>query len=248
MEYKDRLVAFANINVIDGGKTGWLEHMRVHFRYRKRGFAWTMTQHLIKEAEALDVERIRLATTTENEATLRITTRIEMHQVLQMKLFWKVNYRGIRWKHRSIPIKACTPKEAYKFLVNHPTLIPERIVVYYWHAFDLTGDLFPTMGNRFHFWKTDTENQAGALAFGYLRTFNDAPLWISTIYASNLPSFHSALSHQLQIAKEAQAESVLCFHSLPFQAGGEIPGLKRNTFATSLVLLEKQRPFLSPRK
>ena len=246
MEYRGKIVAFANINIIDGGKTGWLEHMRVHFRYRKRGFAWTMTQHLLAEAESLNVDRVRLTSTIENEATRRIATRMRMRQVLQMKLLWRGNYRGIRWKDNSVPIRACTSTEAYDFLNTNPDLITEGIVVYYWHAFDLTNKFFLSLSNKFRFWKTNEIDQGGALAFGYHRIFHDAPMWVSTIYASDAPSFYSALSHQLQVAKEEQAEGVLCFHSPSFQAGGEIPGLKRSTFSTSLVLFEMQRPFLNP--
>jgi hypothetical protein len=104
------------------------------------------------------------------------------------------------------------------------------------------------MGDQFRFWITEEMHQGGALAFGYHRIFHDAPMWVSTIYALDAPSFYSALSHQLQIAREEQAEGVLCFHSPAFQAGGEIPGLKRSTFATSLMIFEKVRPFLSPQK
>ncbi|TRO54973.1 GNAT family N-acetyltransferase [Candidatus Bathyarchaeota archaeon] len=248
IEYKGRIVAFANLNVIDGGKTGWLEHMRVHFRYRKRGFAWAMTQHLLAEAEARNLNRVRLTTAIENEATRQIATQIGMHQVLQMKLFWKGNYRGIRWKDDSVPIRACNSDEAYDFLNANPDLTTDGIVVYYWHAFDLTRELFSSLSNKFRFWRTEETGQGGALAFGYSQIFHDAPMWASTIYALDVPSFYSALSHQLQVAKEEQAEGMLCFHSPPFQAGGEIPGLKRGTFASSLVLFEKRRPFLSLQK
>ncbi len=246
MEYKDRIVTFANLNVIEGGKTGWMEHMRVHWRYRKRGFAWTMTQRLISEAEALGVERLRLTTTAENEATRRITNRIGMYPVLQMKIFWKGNFRGIRWKDASVPIVACTSDEAYIFQNAHPDLVPEGTIIYYWHAFDLTKELFKSMGERFQFWKGERNDKVGSLSFGYRRTFRDAPLWCSTIYALDTPSFYSALSQQLQAAKKEQAQSFLCFHSAPFQAAHDIPGLKRSTFSSMLVLLEKHRPFVSP--
>jgi len=248
IEYKGRIVAFANLNVIDGGKTAWLEHMRVHFRYRKRGFAWIMTQHLLAEADELKVDRVRLSTAIDNEATRKIATKIGMREFFLMKLFWKGNYRGIRWKDHAVPIKACKPVEAYDFLNTNSNLITNGVVVYYWHAFDLTKALFASLSNQFRFWKTEETGHGGALAFGYSQIFHDAPMWVSTIYALDVPSFYSALSHQLQVAKEEQAEGVLCFHSPTFQAGGEIPGLKRGTFASSLVLFEKRRPFLSLQK
>lgn len=243
LEYRNRVVAFANINVIDEGKTGWLEHMRVHWRYRKRGFAWAMTQGLIAKAETLGVNRLRLATTVENEATHKIATRIGMHQVLKMKLFWKGNYRGIRWKDTTVPVKLISANETYAILRKYPGLIPQGIITYYWHCFDFSKTLLEKMETQFQFWKAERNDTLGAMSMGCQLIFREAPMWVSTIYALDEESFHSALSQQLQIAKDVQAQGLLCFHSLPFQAGQKIPGLKQNTFATELVLLEKCQPF-----
>ncbi|MFX0167872.1 MAG: GNAT family N-acetyltransferase [Candidatus Hodarchaeota archaeon] len=248
MEFKNRIVAFANLNLIDNGKTAWMEHMRVHWRYRKRGFAWTMTQRLISEAEALGVKRLRLATTVENEATRRITMRIGMRPILQMKIFWKGKFRGIRWKDVSVPIVSCTPQEAYAFLEAHSVLVPEGIITYNWHAFDFTKELFKSMGERFRFWKGGENCTRASLSFGYLGSIRDTLVWISTIYASDSKSFYSALSHQLETAKRELAQEFLCFHSRQFQAAQEIPGLKQRTFSSQLVLYEKHRPFRNPSK
>ncbi|MFW9935261.1 MAG: GNAT family N-acetyltransferase [Candidatus Thorarchaeota archaeon] len=246
LEYKSRVVAFANLNIIDDGKTGWMEHMRVHYRYRKRGFAWAMTQHLLSEAEGLNIERLRLATTIENDATLRITNRIGMRQILQMKLFAKDNFRGIRWKDTSITIEPCTIEDASALLKTQPNLIPKNILIHYWHAFDLTKSYLISLGEQFQLWKGEVNGKLRTLIFAYVKTHAHAPLWCSTIYALDDSSFYSALSQQLQAAKMALAQSVLCFHSSPFQGANKIPGLKRNTFSSILVLLEKQHPFLHP--
>ena len=130
MEFKDCIVAFANLKVIDEGKTGWMEFMRVHWRYRKRGFAWAMTQRLITEAKTLGVARLRLTTTIENKATKRITKRISMDQVLQMKLFWKGNFRRIRWKDVSVPNVPVSTEEAFVFLRDSPNLVPNSLASY----------------------------------------------------------------------------------------------------------------------
>ncbi|MFX0079408.1 MAG: GNAT family N-acetyltransferase [Candidatus Hermodarchaeota archaeon] len=243
MEFKDRVVAFANLKVIDEGKTGWMEFMRVHWRYRRRGFAWTMTQRLITEAKTMGVKRLRLTTTIENEATKRITDLIGMHQVLQMKLFWKGNFRGIRWKDVSVPNIPISINEAFAFLTDYPNLLPKGILIDYWHAYDLTKDSLESIGENTKFWKGEKNGKDKALSFGYLRGFRGEPMWCSTIYAIGVRSFYSALSQQLQAAVEHEARGVLCFHPIQYQAGHEIPGLKRNTFSSNLVLYEKYPPF-----
>ncbi|MDO8122854.1 MAG: GNAT family N-acetyltransferase [Candidatus Hermodarchaeota archaeon] len=243
MEFKDRVVAFANLKVIDEGKTGWMEFMRVHWRYRKRGFAWTMTQRLITEAQNLGVKRLRLSTTTENEATKRITDRIGMHRLLHMKLFWKGNFRRIRWKDVSVPNVLVSTDEAFVLLTDFPSLVPKGILVDYWHAYDLTKDSLESISENIRFWKGEKNGKDMALSFGYLRVFRGEPMWCSTIYAVGEHSFYSALSQQLQTAVEHEVRGVLCFHPVQYQVGHEIPGLKRNTFSSILVLYEKHPPF-----
>lgn len=243
MEFKDRVVAFANLKVIDEGKTGWMEFMRVHWRYRKRGFAWTMTQRLITESKTLGVRRLRLSTTIENKATKRITNRIGMHQLLQMKLFWKGNFRGIRWKNATVPNTQVSAAEALVFLKDSPNLVPEGILVDYWHAYDLTKDSLDSISENTRFWKCKKNRKDGALSFGYLRVFRGEPMWCSTIYAIGEHSFYSALSQQLQTAVEHEVRGVLCFHPVQYPIAHEIPGLKRYTFSSTLVLYEKHPPF-----
>lgn len=246
LEYKGRVVAFANLNVIDDGKTGWMEHMRVHWRYRKQGFAWAMTKWLISKAEALGVKRIRLTSTAENEATRRITQHVGMHQVLATKLFMKGKFRGVRWKDVSVPTTPCTPSETFRFLNTQPDLVPESIIIHYWHAFDLTKPMIESLGKSVHFWKGERNGRVVSLSFGYLRPFHDEFLWSSTIYALDESSFFSALSQQLQAAKKQGAGEFLCFHHTKFQAANIIPGLKTQVFESQLLLYEKQRPFAVP--
>jgi len=203
MEFKGRVVAFANLKVIDEGKTGWMEFMRVHWRYRKRGFAWTMTQRLIAEAKTLGVKRLRLTTTIENEATKRITDRIGMHQVLQMALFWKGNFHGIRWKDTSVLNIPVSTDEAFAFLTDYPNLVPEDILVDYWHAYDLTKDSLESISKNIKFWIGEKNGRDKALSFGYLRVFRGEPMWCSTIFAIGEHSFYSALSQQLSAVMES---------------------------------------------
>ncbi len=245
--HRNRVVTFANLKVIENGKTGWMEYMRVHPRFRKRGFASTMMQHLLSEATKLGVERIRLTTVTENEATKRIANRIGMHQVFQMKILWKRKFSQLRWKDTSVPIYSCTPNEAFAFLQSKPALLPADIVLNHWHAFDATQASFEAIGHITQFWKSKENRKVGALSFGFLRRVRDGSQWCSTIYALDEPSFHSALSHQFQTANQQKAQYFMCFHPIPYQAAFKIPGLKTNTHEMKLVLFEKQRPFVQRR-
>lgn len=243
LESRNRVVAFANLKVIEPGATAWMELMRVHPRYRKRGFAWALTQQLITKATELKVKRLRLSSMVTNPAASRITTRLGMREVLQLKVFWKWNFLRFRWKDTSVPIRTCSPEEAFHFLQTTPHLIQSGLLVSHWMAYEATKPTFQMIGETTRFWKSDSHEAHQALSFGFLRKLPDHTEWISTIYAVDEPGFLSSLSQQFETAKEHSATGLMCLHSPQFQAAGMLRGLKRHTRQGQLALYELEAPF-----
>ena len=66
VEVEDRVVAVANLRLIEGGCTGWLEGLRVHPDFRQRGYANEITAYLVAEGERLGVGRLRYTTSDRN--------------------------------------------------------------------------------------------------------------------------------------------------------------------------------------
>lgn len=245
LELRGRVVAFANLRVIEPGVTAWMELMRVHPRYRKRGIAWAMTQQLVIQATELKVRQLRLTSMVTNPAANRITSRLGMRQVLQLKVFWKWNFQRLRWKDTSVSVISCTPEEAFHFLQANPRLIPNGLVISYWMAYEVTRSTFQTIGETTQFWKSESNEAHQALSFGFLRKLLDHNEWISTIYALDEPGFLSSLSRQFETAKKHQAAGFMCLHPPQFQSAGIIPGLKRHIRQGTLALYQLQHPFPS---
>ena len=243
LESRGRVVAFANLKVIEPGDTAWMELMRVHPRYRKRGFAWALTKQLVDKATELGVKRLRLTSVVTNPAASRITTRLGMHEVLQLQVLWKWQFQRLRWKDTSVQLMPCTPEDAFHLLQATPRLIPSGLLVSHWMAYEATEPTFQRIGETAQFWKSASSEANEALVFGFLRKLADHTEWISTIYALNEPAFLSCLSQQFQTAKEQQAAGFMCIHTPEFQAAGVLPGLKRHTRQRMLVLYQLDHPF-----
>jgi RimJ/RimL family protein N-acetyltransferase len=243
LESRSRVVAFANLRIIEEGFTGWMELMRVHPRFRKRGIAWALTKQLLTTATEFKVKRLRLTSMTTNPAVSRITTMLGMHEVFKLTVFWRWYLHRLRWKDTSVPMTPCTPEEAFHFLQATPHLIPSGLVVKYWMVYEATKSTLQTIGEEAQFWKSASSETNQALSFGFLRRLPDHNEWISTIYAMDEPAFLSSLSHQFQTAKKQNAVGAMCFHSSQFQAAGVLPGLKRHIHKGQLALYELNRPF-----
>jgi len=68
VEADGRIVAVGNLRLVDRGKTGWMEGLRVHVDYRRKGYADMLTQHFISLGETLKVKRLRYTTGGNNRA------------------------------------------------------------------------------------------------------------------------------------------------------------------------------------
>jgi N-acetylglutamate synthase-like GNAT family acetyltransferase len=70
-------------------KEAWLEGLRVNPKYRHHGLANRITHRFIIEARKRGVKVLRLATTSQTEAILRVMTHLKFKQVTDFKLLQK---------------------------------------------------------------------------------------------------------------------------------------------------------------
>ena len=60
--HNDEVIGIASIRIIDEGKTGWMEGLRIHEKVRQKGFAKVLTEYLVNTGMKLKLERLRLVT------------------------------------------------------------------------------------------------------------------------------------------------------------------------------------------
>lgn len=240
IDYKSRVVSVANLKVIEGGRTGWMEGLRVHPRYKKRGLGALMTQHLVKAASDLGVERLRLTAAMDNTPSLKLAREVGMSERFRMSVLWKGVSEARAWKYDSVPIRKIDADRAFDALRETAGLLPGNVVVYYWYALDATQDNLRDIDKVADFWLGQHEGRTVSLSIGLAAAEGDEGVWSCTIYATDLDAFLSNLSHHLELARKLNIPVLMCIHPVAFEAAyKQAAWLKRGGHRMRLGLFEK---------
>jgi len=237
VETDGKLVAIACISLIEAGKTGWMEGLRVHVDYRKRGYAEALTEHVIEKGRELHAQRLRYATSTENAISLRMGDKNGFRKIVEMAVLWLENTKKAQTDGTRFQISPSEPKEIHELLRKNPHLIPEGILVYDWRALDYNSANLKSL-EAFRFFKELKNGEIHSLSFGYQRA--DSSRWKLTIYATDQISFSSQLHHNVNVALENGFQSVTCTYQVEHEKDLQPTNLSENHWQTHLALLEKK--------
>lgn len=211
VEADDRVVAVGNLRLVERGKTGWMEGLRVHPEYRKRGFARMLTQHLVDLGDSLGVQRLRFTTGSNNRASLKLAKEAGFARIFKMRVLW---YQNINTSSTSKLIhssmKEFSPKKIYNLSRSNPSLIPCNVLVYDWKALDSTLQGFKEIGKTYSFYALEKKGKPESLSFGYIRPEHDNGSWSFTLYASDTESFLSQFFNHVTIASNKGLASIVC--------------------------------------
>jgi len=238
-EVDDRLVAVANLRLIENGRTGWMEGLRVHPDHRRKGFANVLTERLIKKAEDLGVQRFRYATSTENQASLMLAEKFGFVKVLEMGVFWHPNARIIQSMGSYPHIRKSNPSEVYKLLQGNPHIIPHKVLIYDWKALDSTLEGLETLGKSHEFYIA-SKAKMDSLSYAYPKRVPERSLWVFTICATEPHGFLSHLSYNIAIALKKGFNAIMGTYEIDFEE--TLHNVNWGTderWDTHVVLLEK---------
>ncbi|MFX1562481.1 MAG: GNAT family N-acetyltransferase [Promethearchaeota archaeon] len=243
-EFRGRVVSFSALRIIESGRTGWLEGLRVRRWYRRRGYARAMTRHLFDAGARLGVERLRLTTASVNVGTRRLVQQFGMDELLRMKVFWRGDLGSVQWSYDLVPTVPCTVKDVLLLLKVKPEIFPKGIIAYNWYAFDAVRTSIESLGGFGQFWMGKDNGNVRSLSFGYVLGDPGSKQWYSAVYALDGEAFLSALSVQLRAAKANGATTIMCLHPVRFRRGKKLSWLKTSSETMGFVLYEKRRPFV----
>ena len=145
IEKDGHVVALANLRVIENGRTGWMEGLRVHPNYRGQGLASILTRHLVKVARGVPVERVRYTTIVDNKTSLHLGQSVGMSRKLELAIHWQDGLDEVSWGSSVNPIKEVSGDEAYAQLLTS-NLLPFDVVIYDWKALDITRESLEKIG------------------------------------------------------------------------------------------------------
>ena len=202
IELDNHVIALANLRIIENGRTGWMEGLRVHPDYRGKRLASLLTDHVVEKARSLGVERLRYTTATVNTESLHLGMKIGMERRFDLGVYWHGRPADIRWFHSSGPkIVEITPDELHP-LAEESGLIPHNIIVYDWKAVDATIQGLRGLAEFSTLRVQVSDETLESLSIGYPHETRHGLEWALTIYARSTTGFLDQLSQNIALATE----------------------------------------------
>ncbi|TFG26503.1 GNAT family N-acetyltransferase [Candidatus Thorarchaeota archaeon] len=207
IEDDGHIIALANLRVIDDGKTGWMEALRVHPSYRGKGLATILTQHIVQLAMNIPVKRIRYTTAVSNKTSLHLAESVGMRRKFTLAGYWQDNPTEISWRSSSKPLFEANASDVCQDLID-AKLLPFNIIICDWKALDATPEGLAKVDSLSQFW---IQKKAGKVTSFSLSLDHDDvsdKQWTFTIYAKDVSGFLDHLSHHVKMASETKSTSI----------------------------------------
>ena len=217
IEVKDHLVGMANLHLIDLGKTGWMEGLRVHPKYRKKGLARVLTQALVNEGIEAGVERLRYTTDSSNSASISLAHGIGMNVKTKMGVFWKGSLKRVKRGGVREPPVPVRPASARALLKDAGTLFSDRLIVHDWKAYDFSAEGIAQVVKQSEVYIGRKEGKIDSVTFGTERVEGGEGGWSITIYAESQQAFLQAVYSQILLAKEKVSPFVMGIYPMQFR-------------------------------
>jgi len=236
---KKKIIAFGLVRIIEKGRTAWMEGLRVHPRYKRRGLGAFITKYNAGLSASQGVERVRLITELDNEISPKLPRLIGMSKRLTMNYLWKKNI-GDRLSQESSEFHRATPEKVFTLLSNLPGLVPRNLLFYNWYALDLTRANLVALDKTVTFWIGTRDAKTVSLCLGLRTTGPRGSEWCCTIYAQDRSAFVSTLRFQIRIMKKNRLSDLLCIHPPKFHSAiPQIPQLQKRTYLLKFGLFER---------
>ena len=240
IEVEGHVVSIGSLHIIDNKQTGWMEGLRVHEKFREKGLARIMTAHIVKIAEDLQVNRLRLVTASVSEAPRQLATSVGMNETLSFTVFWKA-LDQIEWSHQSISFGETDVTGFHDAIESYPTLLPQNVLISHWDAYEANEHNVGVIGEKANFWIGSKSGKLAALTLGTLRDTEHGSEWCFTIYAEDADSFKSTMSFNLELARKRECLSILCIHTKEFDdIHKQMKWLETTDFGFDLLLYERK--------
>ncbi|HVP16727.1 MAG TPA: GNAT family N-acetyltransferase [candidate division Zixibacteria bacterium] len=241
VEVGGRVVAVGRLRLVEGGRIGWMEGLRVHPEYRGRGFANDITRCIVREGECLGVERLRYTTSDENAASVKLAKMAGFSRILRMAVSWHYKLEHVATLIDHPPIQRQSPERTCDLLEANPRILPHGILVYEWKALDNTCPNVKEIGKTHTFYAALRRRKLNSLSISSSGQEPDEPYWGFTVCAVDSSGFLAQFSYNVATALKHDIDSIACTFETRFEKALDGVGLKsEEDHKTHLVLFEKR--------
>jgi N-acetylglutamate synthase-like GNAT family acetyltransferase len=240
VETDGRIVAVGNLRLIENKRTGWMEGLRVHPEYRGRGFANEITQHLVREAERLGLQRLRYTTSDENIASLKLAKEAGFSELMKMAVFWVTNATTMPQTQAYLQIEEADSAKTFRLLRTDPDIVPHGVLIFDWKALNASSQNLDEIEKDHRFCVAVKDQKLDSMSIYTCKTEPESPWCSFTIYANGVLGFAAHLSHDMKIAMEGGFESISYTFETKYEEASKSLNFEcEEQGMTHLVLLEK---------
>jgi N-acetylglutamate synthase-like GNAT family acetyltransferase len=241
VEVGGRVVAVGRLRLVEDGRIGWMEGLRVHPEYRGRGFANDLTRCIVEEGERLGVECLRYTTSDENAASVKLAKMAGFSRILRMTVSWHHNLAQVPKLTGYPPIRKQGPERTCGLLKTNPRILPHGMLIYEWKALESTCSNVREVGKNHTFYVALKGRRLDSLSISSSRKEPDESYWGFTAYAVDSSGFLAQFSRNVAFALKRGVGSVVCTFETRFEKALDGVGLKsEEDHKTHLILLEKR--------
>jgi N-acetylglutamate synthase-like GNAT family acetyltransferase len=236
-----RVVAVGRLRLVEDGRIGWMEGLRVHPDYRGRGFANDITRYIVNKGERLGVQRLRYTTSDENVASVKLARMAGFSRVLRMAVSWYYKLEKVPTFARYRAIRKRGPEGTCELLKRNPRILPHGMLIYEWKALDNTYANIVVIGRTHGFYVALKSGKLDSLSISSSERELDEEYWGFTAYAVDSTGFLAQFSYNAAIASKHGLSSIACTFETKFEKVLDGLGVKsEDHHRTHLILLEKQ--------
>ncbi|MHA1908228.1 MAG: N-acetyltransferase family protein [Candidatus Thorarchaeota archaeon] len=209
IEIDGKIISLGNVRLIENGRTGWLEGLRVHHEFRNKGISRKMTEHLFEKSKELGAVRTRLTLAEDNPVPIILAKSIGMKPLLKLSAAWFATPDAMTFSSDRLIVEETTGVDLIDRDLQNTSLLPSNVLVYHWYALDHSPESLRILDSKVRFWIVETDSEIVGLSLGFRQSTPGGLEWCSTIYAKHQLAFLSLVSSQITAAKENECVSIM---------------------------------------
>ncbi len=130
----DELLAIGNLERIKDTDIAWIQGLRVKDGHREKGYATVITSELVKQARNLGIKHLWYATSSKNEASMRVAEKCGFH-IADRTGYFRIYkpYPDHSKPSLSIVPLSVSPERLFELLIKNPELVESHIFPLAWH-------------------------------------------------------------------------------------------------------------------
>ncbi len=209
----DELVAYGNIEKVPDADIAWIQGLRVKEGHREKGHATTITEALIDIAKELKIKNLWYATSSRNEASMKVADNCGFHEADKTGYFriYKPFPAHPRPSLSIVPLTV-TPERLHELLVANPDLVESSTFPLAWHFdFKTLDGLTRLLSDAVAKVVVDESGEVSGLYCQIERGRNEEMTAAFTVFATNRSVFVDIMSRMIDQAETVGADRGVFF-------------------------------------